>query len=87
MGLAYTLSFFENGNTNSTFKKEVPHTEWIEIQKYKTRGQITLAELQTEFNVPITVNNIGRNSRLRLYLTSTYNGMKTTCEADIQVVP
>ncbi len=84
MGVGYILGFYDNNRL--IIKKEVNYNEYIKMQQFKTKNQITVEEANKGFGLTLVEQQITSESRLKLFLTSTYNGMKSTCEADILVV-
>ena len=84
MGIGYMLGFYAGDRL--TIKKEVGYNEYIKMQQFKAKGQITVDEVNREFGLMLVEQQITSESRLKIHCTSTYNGMKSTCEADILVV-
>ena len=83
MGVGYMLGFYAGDRL--IIKKEVGYNEYIKMQQFKTKSHITVDEVNKGFGLTLVEQQITAESRLKLYLTSTYNGMKSTCEADILV--
>jgi hypothetical protein len=83
MGVGYMLGFYAGDRL--IIKKEVGYNEYIKMQQFKTKSHISVDEANKGFGLTLVEQQITAESRLKLHLTSTYNGMKTTCEADILV--
>lgn len=84
MGMGYILGFYAGNRL--VIKKEVGYNEYIKMQQFKAKGQVTVCEANKEFGLQLVEEQITAESRIKILLTSTYNGMKSTCEADILVV-
>lgn len=84
MGMGYILGFYIGDRL--LIKKEVGYNEYIKMQQFKARAKITVDEANKEFGLTLVEQQITTESHLKLLCTSTYNGMKSTCEADILVV-
>lgn len=84
MGMGYILGFYANNRL--LIKKEVGYNEYIKMTQFKAKGQVTVSDANKELGLTLVDEQITAESRLKLHCTSTYNGMKSTCEADVLVV-
>lgn len=84
MGIGYVLGFYTGDRL--TIKKGVGYNEYIKMQQFKAKGQITVDEANREFGLTLVEQQITPESRLKIHCTSTFNGMKSICEADILVI-